>query len=229
MPTKAKTRSKPITAVNYVNTLDVWRVTEQLVGDKSSDSASPKTNYQNLLGLLEEIRSRHGMRPAEATIASMAVDLRSDKQLRFVEALGKLGMITDPIDYRWGFVGIVGSRPDEQERSVSSMAPQVAYMLGLLAGRGEVTGDKPEILVVTGVFDIYRSLLDFVQNRGGKAVLVFPRSMLDHRWSWEGLGSPDCSIGFEDLEPHAEKVFGVRLDVVEGRWRLPRSGGLGRV
>jgi len=229
MATRPKPTAKLATALNYINTLDLFRVTEHLIGDKAGDVSSPKTNYQALLNLCEEVRKKHGLRPADATVASMAVDLRSEKQLRFVDALSKMGMVTDPVDYRWAQVGSIGGRPDEQERPHSSMGAQVGYILGLVAGRSQALGVQAEVIVVTGVFDVYRSMLDLVQSRGGRAVLMFPRSMLDYRWSWVGLGTADCPVVFEDLEPHAEVVFGVTLDVLQAKLQLPRAGGLASI
>jgi hypothetical protein len=225
MGTKQKASTKLSTALTYMNTLDLFKVTERFMSEKTAEGTAPKTSYQAILSVCERIRAKHSMRPADATIASMAVDLRSEKQLRFVDALKKMGITVDPIDYRWAYVGSAGNHNDDQDRPPSSLAPQVTYILGLLAGRAEATGVKAEVLVVAGVFDIYRSLLDFVQNRGGKAVLAFPRAMLDHRWAWQGLGTAECAIEYEDLEPDAEEIFGVRLDA-QSRLQLPGTGGL---
>lgn len=207
MQTKART-AHPTTSLDIINALDLFHVTERLTSERSTESP-PRTNYQALIKLSDAWRVAHGMRPASARIALLAVDTRSEKQAKFAEALAKMGISADPMDYRWAFAGSIEERPDKQDRSVGTLAMQITYLLGLIAGRAEVLGETPHAVIVTGVFDIYRGLLDFVQHRNGKVVLAFPKSMLDHRWNWVGLGSEECPIQFVNLEGDSLDLFGV--------------------
>jgi hypothetical protein len=228
----AKTERQRTTSLNYFNGLDLFEAVKQLRGDKPTDGTGPNTDYKALRLLCGEIRRKHDMQlEAGATIAAVAVDENSDKQRRFVDALGKMGIKTDAVKYQWAYVGQVGGQLEKGELPpTQSLAAGVTYWMGLIAGRAEVQGVQPEMLIVTGVFDIYRSLLDFVQFRGGKAVLLFPRSMLDHRWFTQGgLGTSECPIKFEDLEPYGADVFGISPEAFQERLRLPRSGDLADV
>jgi hypothetical protein len=210
------------TSLNVINAIDVYSVVERLLTVRQSE-VTPRACYSAINSFCAKVRSDHGMQPAAATLALLAVDPVSDKQQRFIDVLRKAQIAPEAIDFRWTYAGMAESRGDREEKSVSTLAPNVCYALGLLAGRAEAQGGKAEVVVVGGAFGIAHSLLDFCQNRHGRAVVVFPRSMLDHRWSWIGLGTSDCPIEYVDLEPESAAVFGAPFP---STWRKEGVTGL---
>jgi len=224
--TSNTTGAKLATSLDVFDTLSLFKVQER-VGERGATDHSPaRMNYEELLDVCERLREKHEFDPADATIAPMAVDLRSDNQTKFVDALRHMGIVTDPIDFRWTYASRNGGDPHErEERSVSTLSASLSYLLGLIAGRAQTSGKSPQILLVTGSFDVYRSLLDFVNVRKGRALIAFFRSFLDHRWAAERVFDDDSPIEFADLEPFAEDLLGVKIEggVQHGSDR-PRGG-----
>jgi len=176
--------------------------------------------------VLPEVRHQFGMSKAQVTIASVTRDPHSERQGSFIESLRRTGMVVDEINFWWAWVEQIGQRPEPRER-VASLAPTIAYLLGLAAGRAEALPDtKPEAVVVTGSFEICRSCLDFVDNRGGKLVIAFYKSFLDPRWTSEGLFEEGFPIGFYNLDPESEALMGVPSPQATGPGRGVRNGGL---
>ncbi|MCC6496677.1 MAG: hypothetical protein IT193_10530 [Propionibacteriaceae bacterium] len=163
------------------------------------------TQFGSLGRTLDLARAERGLRPADATFALASVDEKSPSQARFTEALASLGWQVEAIDFR----STVPSTPnvDRAERMTNTLSPSVCYLLGLTAGRPD-----PEVVVCSGSFDLFRPLMDFVVNRGGRAVLAYFFRGLDPRWLSTGrLLSPASPIGWFDLEPYSSDILGVDL------------------
>jgi hypothetical protein len=172
-----------------------------------------------LLDTLAEARRLLGWRAAEVTLAAASVDKLSEAQQRFLKALERLGIMVEAVPFRHAqhAVPLSGATNERQTGPGSSLAPQIAYALGLLADR-----TAPEVLLVSSDFGLFHPLLDFVRNRGGKAALAFFKRFLEPRWA-ALLDKPD--IRLIDLDPASTKLLGLDLSVPaadEG----PSAGGL---
>lgn len=200
-------------------TLDIYdghsqlQVQDILTSD-NQDKKQLRTNYEVLNQLCRKIRKKYGMEPAEKTIFLTAVNHQNERQSKLLDALQHQGILPDAVDYRWVFVDQLNENRSDGDRTVSSLAFDITYDLGLLAGRCEGLADsrQPQVLVVTGSFNIYRSLLDFVMKRNGKAVLAFFKTYLERRFSTYGLFDENCPVKFYDLNPHSEALLGCKLD-----------------
>lgn len=203
MNTRRSASAVKPSSLNLIDTHSLFRVAERLRADGGK---LPSVDYARLLSILESVRHGHGLRASEQTLAPAAIDLRSESQQRFVQAIGKLGIVVDAIDYRHTFVSAIGD--DRESRSPATLAPYLAYIAGLIAERKE-----PELVIVSAAFDLYLPLQDFVSRRGGKVVLVFFRQFLDRRWAeMAQLFAADSAIEFHDLEQDAESLLGIQLD-----------------
>jgi hypothetical protein len=69
----------------------------------------------------------------------------------------------------------------------------------------------PHLVVVTDAFDVYYPLLDYVQNRKGKAMIAFFRRGMEDRWQRAGLFDDDSPISFYDLSEDAKAIVGADL------------------
>ncbi len=183
----------------------------------------PRANYGAIKDVCTSVRIALRMRPADATLAILAIDRDSDRQQRFIDVLHKVDVLPEAIDFRWTYANPSLARGEKDDRPISTLGPHISYTLGLMAGRAEVQGVKAEVVLFCGIFDVAHSLLDFCQNRGGRAVVVFPRSLLDHRWAWVGLGNAACPIEFVDFEPEFSKVFGIPFP---SGWKKGGASGL---
>jgi len=191
-------------SLNIVDTLFLFSVSEST---KESAGKHAPLAYAELLGVLNDARPPLGFRAADLTFAVAAVDPVSDSQKRFLEALTRLRINVEGVDFRHAYVSTPrAGGVDRSDHSVSSLAPNLCYVLGLIAGRM-----KPEAVVVTGSFDVYWPLMDFVAKRGGRAALAFFRRFLDPRWSQVGLFEESSPIRWIDLEPHAQRLLGIEL------------------
>ncbi len=198
-----KMKSAP-SSLNIIDTLflfDVLGWIKEVLGQQST------FDYSESLAALEVGRRKHGFRPAEATLAVAAVDPLSEQQRRFTDALVRRKIIVQSVDYRHAYVSnpraFLGDRPD---RPISSVAAQLSYVIGLLAARKD-----PEVVVVSGAFELFKPLSDFVQVRGGKAAIAFFRQFLDPRWGSVGLFDASFPIMWIDLGDSAESLLGVDL------------------
>jgi len=200
----ATSGGRPPTSLNYVDTHWLFRLVESL---KLSEGRQVTLNYRELLKSLGEARKTFGLSDADASLAPAAVDVRSESQQRFVEALKQIGFVVDPIDYRATFVSNPPGDDKVERGQTSTLAHYAAYMMGLLAER-----ESPEIVLVTGAFELYLPLLDFTRRRGGRAVLAFFRRYLDPRWIEIGrIGETDAVAPFYDLEQRGEALLGGAL------------------
>jgi hypothetical protein len=194
--------------VNLIDAASLFAISECLKQEgRMGDSL--QFRYSPLLIQLAKYRRDVAKWPeADLNLAPVTLDLRNEKQIKFLKALDAMGITTNPTDYRQSFVSAIGIYAQDFQRGLfPSVATQLAYTLGLLAGR-----KGTDVVIVTGVFDIYVPLKDYVSTRrGGKASLAFFKRFLDPRWEQVGLVGGDSGIGFLDLEPFAEDLLGLKL------------------
>jgi len=203
MAITVKVGARRPTSLNLIDTHWLFRVIENL---KTAEGRTVSLNYRELLRVLADYRRANGFGVADESIAPAAVDPRSESQQRFVEALRQIGLVVDPVDYRTTFVSHL-PQDERGDRPAASLGQYLSYVMGLVANR-----TNPEIVVVTGAFDVYLPLLDFANRRGGKAAVAFFRRYLDPRWvEIARLGERDGVVPFIDLEPMAEALLGFNL------------------
>jgi hypothetical protein len=95
-----------------------------------------------------------------------------------------------------------------------------------MTGQASNATPKPEVVVVTGGFEVFGPLSHFVRRTGGVAVLAFFRRFVDPRWITSGLLDPDGPVRFMDLDPHAETLLGVDLAKVSRTAASADRGGI---
>jgi hypothetical protein len=199
--------------VNIIDTVSLFAVTEDLKRCELMP-AGLQFQYQPLLAQLARFRQSAVMREADLNLAPITLDLRNEKQAKFQKALEVMGIVCNPTDFRQAFVSAVGVYAQKFPGGLfPSVAPQIAYALGLLAARTDT-----DVVIVSGSFDIYIPLQDYVM-RGGKAVVAFFKGYLDPRWEQSGVFIESSHIGFFDLEPYAEDLLGVKLQRVKTQVR----------
>jgi hypothetical protein len=145
---------------------------------------------------------------AERTVAVASLDLKSEGQQRFADAL-KRHFIVDVSYYRDNFVSTPpGRHPSEffdkekGVRPIISLAPRLAYTIGRLS-----CSLDPQVLIVSHAFELSYPLLDLA-NRKAKVALAYFASLLDHRWKLAGLFESESPIRFFDLDPHVTELIG---------------------
>lgn len=189
------------------------------LGDSlKDDQGKPaKMNYAHAKEISMRARQKFGLEPAQLDLAFVSIDPHSDAQRRFLDALRAIGIEQEAIDYRHAFV--TSGASERGERPVVSLSAHISYLLGLLADR-----QNAEVVVWSPNFDLCHPLMDFVDVRKGKAVVVYFRPFLDPRWAQSGLfeSSP---IKFYDLEDFAEELLGVDLKQIEEK-TVRRVSGL---
>jgi hypothetical protein len=166
--------------------------------------AAPNFDYRACFEVLQESRERLGFASCQNTLALATVDPESEGQARFVTAISRLGDLVEPVDFRDASVTLplIGDADRSERRYVRTLAPNITYVLGLLASR-----PSPEVVVVTRAFELFGCLRDFVEKRGGKAAVAFFRRYLDPRFGHAGLFEAESKVKFIDLEPHSEKIL----------------------
>ena len=144
---------KPTSSLNIIDTLFIFDV---LACVKEESGKHDPFDYAEALRILDALRqSEAGFREADATFAAAAVDPHSEQQGRFLHALRKLSIKVQEVDYRHAIVSNPRSRAgDRTERPVSSLAPELCYLLGLIASR-----NRPEAIIVSGSFDFYGKII----------------------------------------------------------------------
>ena len=210
---RSSTVAPPPSHVNVIDTVSLFSVTEDLkrCGVMPSDL---QFQYNPLLTQVARLRQSAGMREAELNLAPVTLDLRNEKQAKFQKALEGMGIVCNPTDFRQAFVSAIGIFAQKYPGGLfPSVATQIAYALGLLAARANT-----DVVIITGTFDIYVPLVDYV-SRGGKAVVAFFKGYLDPRWEQSGVFAEASRIGFFDLEPYAEDLLGVKLERVQSQVR----------
>lgn len=199
--------TKP-SSINIIDTQQIFGVLEYL-----KQQGKPAVfNYKELLDLLSEVRRNRRYREPDATFAAVSRDFRSQPQERFVEALKRLQITVGSYDFRACSVS-PGEKTSalEGHNQIQTLTAPISYLLGLLADRKD-----PEVVIISGSFDLFYPLIDFVTARKGKATLLFFRNFFDSRWmqKWEdfpGLFNPDCPIGWGELDANSERLLGISL------------------
>jgi hypothetical protein len=164
---------------------------------KDEQGRAAKMNYAHAKDVSTRARQKFELGPAQLDIAFVSIDPHSEAQKRFLDALRALNIEQEPIDYRHAFVS--SGAGDRGERPAVSLSVHISYLLGLLAERASA-----EVVIWSPNFDLYHPLMDFVDVRKGKAVVVYFRPFLDPRWAQSGLFESG-PIKFYDLEDHAEE------------------------
>ena len=190
-----------------------------LAPEVSPSAPPPSFDYRAGFEVLAQERQRLGFSVAENTLAVATVDLESEGQSRFVTALVRMGILVERVDFRRADVTLPLSA-DSDRRHITSLAPNVAYVLGLLAGRA-----SPEVVVVTRAFELLDPLTDFVERRGGKAAIAFFRRYLDGRFGAAGLFDSASSVKFIDLNAHSERIIGYDVRSI-GSNRVSQTEGI---
>jgi hypothetical protein len=204
--------------------VDVIRQFKSIAGT-DQPGPTPNFDYRACFEILQESRQHLGFTPSQNTLAVATVDPESEGQGRFITAISRLGVLVEPVDFRDASVTLplMGDSDRTERRYVRSLAPNITYVLGLLASR-----PSPEVVVVTRTFELFGSLRDFVEKRGGKAAIAFFRRYLDARFGIAGLFEADSKVKFIDLEPHSERILGcdVRQIATGPRSRTQGIAGL---
>lgn len=205
--------SDPVLSLDVFDLPALFHLTQALKpkGDAAPEP-SVRTNFNELLRCVNEARMQKGMSEAQLRLAYAAHDSASMKQDAFLGALRASGVdAIERLPYTHCLVTEIGEAFYKSRRA-SSVAPNVAYALGVLAGRAQALAKIPECVIVTGVFDVAWALHDFVKNRGGKAMLVWPKMLLDSRWLSEKFFE-ESGVLFDDLElsHRAERIWGVKM------------------
>lgn len=209
---------KAVSSIDIIDTVFTYGLVEWA---KATLDQSVTFSYAELARLLAHVRQAEGFRASDAIFAPVAVDTMSDPQRRFIEALDRMGITVERVDYRHTYVSVPRTPgADRAERSVTSLTPYMAYLLGMLAGR-----EAPEVLIVTGSFDLHGTLLDFVERRNGRATIAYFKRFLDQRWIQNGLLEDGFPIKFVDLESQSEALLGINI---AAHFTTPnmRKGGL---
>ncbi len=211
--------AKPPVSVSSPSSIDIvdgnftFAVTDWVRSHATGGVERVTFSYSELKSVLALARQGLGYRSADARLAAVSVDPANKSQQKFPEALERLDYAVERMDFRHNYVSVpAGPDADRADRiSVTSLSPSLAYVLGMLTGQSKFASLKPEVVVVTGSFDLFYPLRHFVRRTGGRVALAFFRRFLDHRWAMNGLFDPDSPVGFVDLEEHSERLLGVNM------------------
>ena len=217
-------------SLNLVDTNSAFLITEwarNQIGPAGQEKP-PTFSYGDLLPILADFRRGAGMRPVDVSLAFVSLDPANRSQQKFPDALERFGYVVERLDFRHNFIS--PPNPSEVEKhepkGVASLGPNIAYTLGLMAGQAGGSTVKPDVVLVSGGFEVYNPLLHLVRRTGGKAAVCFFRRFLDPRWITNGILDPDSPIQFWDLDPHSERVLGVSLGKLLKAATVPGRGGL---
>lgn len=184
----------------------------RFIADPSKLPQTANFDYRACQGVLGNARVQNKFQVAQGTIALATVDPSSEGQSRFIAALARLGILVEAVDFRNASV-TTRLREDGERNFSATVGPEIAYVIGLLAGR-----PSPEVVVVSRVFEVFAPLMDFTTNRGGKAAIAFFKRFMDPRFGISGLFEQDFPIRFIDLEPFSQELLGLELrDLSMGR------------
>lgn len=200
-------------SLNIVDGNYTFAVTEWVRSHTSGAQERSTFSYAELRGVLAAARQNLGLRPADAHVAAVSIDPANKSQQKFPDALERLDYAVERLDFRHNFVSVpAGPDADRADRiSITSLSPTLAYILGILTGQAKSAAAMPEVVVVTGSFDLFHPLHHLVRRTSGKAAIAFFRRFLDHRWAINGLFDPGSPIAFYDLEAHSEALLSVDI------------------
>ncbi|HVC94732.1 MAG TPA: hypothetical protein VND64_13615 [Pirellulales bacterium] len=222
--TKSRATAALVTRADIFDGSGTYEVVEavkhylSLARPSTSPTVAPTFDYRAAFEVLAQERIRLKFGAVENTLAVATFDPESEGRSRFIDALARMGILVEAVDFRRADVTLplVG---DSDRRHITSLAPNIAYALGLLAGR-----PSAEVVVVTRSFELLDPLNDFVR-RGGKAAIAFFRRFLDGRFGLAGLFDGESDVKFIDLDPHSERLLGYDVRDI-GSIRSPRTEGI---
>jgi hypothetical protein len=204
----------------------VFQVIERLrerrikASDDDDVSRTATFDYSAAAAFINDGCNTIGFQPPQKTLAFLTQDPTSELQSRFVTALQHRGILVEPVDFRQTTPTLPLSLEHEpHEAKINTLAPQIAYTLGLKAV------EHAEFVIVSRCFEIFGPAMDFVTNRGGKIAVAFFRRFLDSRWGINGLFDPESPIKFIDLEIAIRPILGIELKDL-GDSKTIRKGGL---
>lgn len=185
---------------------------------RRAGAQSPVLNYGALATVLDRVRRDAGLPPAERRVAVVALDYDNENQGKLAVAMERQGIAVARVDFRHAYVSVPAGDGESKAPNPQSLTHWMTYMCGLLAVR-----PSPSVVLVSGAFELAGPMADFVEARGGKAVLAFFRRMLNKRWIDNGLLENEMPLRFADLEPDSREVLGVDLRAVVRRSAAERQ------
>lgn len=210
--------------INYGSLLDALR---RLLADSGSPSGSASgarsrsvsgsgsgSRNHSVSGSASRSHSIGGSLPTpfEKMLAFVAINPEHEGQQKFCAYLRGQRFTVDETDFRDAFV------LPNREFPYQRLSTRLTYVAGMLTapydkdGQGNLREREiPHLVVVTDAFDVYYPLLDYVQNRKGKAMIAFFRRGMEDRWQRAGLFDDDSPIKFCDLSDDAKAIVGADL------------------
>lgn len=195
--------------MNHVNLLDgsaLFCACETIAEKNNVEKIN--INYTNLSKVLRDFRKENNWPDATDSSIMLAINLESDRQIRFCEMLKTSGFIPHPVEFRNAVISNPAGKaiPPQFKKVMCGFTTSLAYSMGLLSRQA-----NSSLIIASHAFELYEPLYDFV-NRGGKACLAFFGSMLDYRWHNTDLFIADNSpLQFLDLEEFSKGLVGIDL------------------
>jgi hypothetical protein len=211
---------RPLQNVDFIDTHALFEACDS-IATSHGVGAKLTINYQNLSGVLTDMRRAKGWRPTDMRAAMVSADTASDSQMRFVTMLERTDFEPDVCHYRDLYISTPPGRSPAEfgEKPRAFFAPRISYAIGLMATR-----ENPQILVVSHAFELYWPLADLSRRiPQAKVGLAFFSSLVDFRWKNVGLFDPRSPITFFDLETESERLLGIDM-VGSSRAASGRSG-----
>ena len=205
--------------VNFLDGHSLYGVVEYL---RARTGVAAKTDYLQLRSTLDAVVRPHwDLAAAQKTVAFLTYNPNDQRTSKFHETLKRNDFLVVRCPYV--DVGVTPSTSGERETikqggPVRSLAVPLSYAIGQLAERQDGESQSGQIVAVTGAHEIVIALQAFVE-RGGQAVVAWPRSLLDPIWTHhDALSVFDDSsrVSFFDLGPYAREIFGVDIPASEG-------------
>jgi hypothetical protein len=80
--------------------------------------------YRTSFEILQKARQKLGYEPAQNTLALVTLDFRSEGQARFRNALIRLNILVEAVDFRNATVTMpLGGDGEQKDRRITSLAP----------------------------------------------------------------------------------------------------------
>lgn len=173
---------------------------------RRAGAVTPVLDYGALASRLDRVRHDQNLPAVERRLAVLAVDYDNAKQRKLIDAVEFKGIKVWKVDFRHAYVSVPFADVDSGAPDPQSLSHWITYMCGLLAVR-----PRPSVVLVTGAFEVAGPLIDFVQTRGGTAILAFFRRLLDKRWISNGLLAGEMPVKFVDLDEYSRDLLGADL------------------
>lgn len=161
-------------------------------------------DYEELLGVLREIRETLGITRESEVWAYVEVSPESEPQARFVRRLSELGIKVHVLNYRDCYISRRPSKRDK--KSIPSSAPLISAHLATLIE------DHTQILVVSGAFELAKVMQEVGGQTHGLMALSYFTALCDPRWEhlfpgFNLLQPGDFfPIGFAPMDPHFTRI-----------------------